>query len=556
MILTNGKLAQKYRDENLWGTATLDGLVHQWAKENPHGTALVDLDQHLTWLELDQTINAYATHFLAQNLEPDDVVAVQLDNSVEMPIILLAIMRANLIATPLPPLWRHHEIITALSQVAPKAVVTKSRIGDVDHGMMMCEVAMKLFSIRLVMAFGDNVPDGVMDINEIAHTPTDNLDNIQTDRANPADHVATMCWWTDTDILPRPVARSHNHWIAASLPIVLEAQITGDEAILSAQYLTGLGSIATVIGPWLLSGSKLVLHQPFNEQTYQEICKAENATLAIIPAPVTDNLRDLYRDTDIRALICIWSDIYRARQDRLDGLNDPDLPVIDVCLLAEAALYVCKRDNINTLAQLPVGAYRQKLENGEELEFLETRIKGGIQHAGAKAPMLGGELLVRGPMVPSDSFGPAKQRAFKADPSFARPENDDNKLSDNFCPTGIVCAVSGTNPPMIEPVSADSAMANIGGLSVSLADLDQCVNRIDSIQDAAVFCVKDNLLGNRIYGAFVPEPGKALSLADVQRRLLEDGLARYKIPEKLIEVAIIPRLSDGTPDRDQLQDEM
>ncbi|MBZ0218563.1 MAG: acyl--CoA ligase [Fimbriimonadaceae bacterium] len=556
MILSNAKTAQKYRDHGLWGTVTLDGLARRWGREFPDRVALTDSNVRMTWREFDTAINAYAKHFLSQGLETDDVIAIQLDNSVAMPVILLAIMRANLIAAPLPPLWRHHDLTKALNQITPKAIVTRARIGEENHALMMCDVAMNLFSVRLIMAFGENIPDGVMDINDVEDDQAEKLTDMRPARANPADHVATMCWWSDTDPLPRPVARCHNQWISASMPTLLEAQITASDTILSAQYLTGLGAIATVLGPWLLSGAKLVLHEPFDEHDYLELCNAENATHAVIPAPISDSLQGLYSATNVKSLVCIWPDIRRARQARLDGLAKWTIPVVDVCPLAEAALYAKRRDDTHNLGQLPVGLYQLQLANGEHLDFFETRIKGGIQHAGAKAPLLGGELLVRGPMVPGDGFGPAKQRAFKADPSLANRGDLGAGAVDGFVATGITCAISGTNPPMIEPVTSDLTVAMVGGLGVSLTDIDQCFSKIESIQEAAAFCVKDKLLGHRIYGAYVPQPGQVLSVADIQMRLRQDGIASYKIPEKFIEVAAIPRHDDGSPNRDLLQDEI
>ena len=557
MILINRNLADHYRDESLWGTVTLDGLVKRWALEMPDKEALALDSCSLTWLELDAAINACARRLLSLGLESDDVVAIQLDNSVESPIAILAVFRANMIAAPIPPLWRHHEITGALSQITPKAIITRTQIGAHEHGLMMRDVALEIFTVRQILAFGEDVPDGLMDINDIFDEQHEEISASRGNRASPADHIATMCWWTEADPLPRPVARCHNHWISAAMPTLLEAQVTSDDVILSAQYLTGLGSIATVLGPWLLSGCKLVLHKPFEIEKFAEQCVSQDASLVVLPAPLSEVMSELFSVTNVRSAVCIWPDLNRARMARVDGLGDWSIPVVDVCLLGEAALCVHKRGSDHTLGQMPVGTHGHALPDGGKLDYLETRIKGGIQHASSKAPILGGEILVRGPMVPSEGFGPAKKRAFKAEFTKSHATLTDSALSaDEFMATGINCAISGTSPPMIEPVSPEQGIVTVGGMAVSLADLDLCYNTIDNVDDAAAFSVKDNLLGNRIYGAFVPKPGAPLMPTEIQSYLRQHGIASYKIPEKLIEVSSIPRRDDGSPDRERLQDEM
>ncbi len=557
MILTNREMVEKYRADKVWGAITLDALVARWARESPERTALADRDYSLTWAEVETSINAYANYFRSLGLENDDVVAVQLDNSVAMPVVFLALLRANLIVAPVPPLWRNLELTKALSQIAPKAIITKTQIGNQNCALMMRDVATEIFSVSHILAFGENIPDGVIDLNDVLNQDDDELTGEAEKRADAADHVATMCWWTDSDPVPRPVARSHNHWIAASMPTLLEAQISADDIILSAQYLSGLAGIATVLGPWLLSGAKLVLHETFDLEKFATQCVTENASVVILPSPLSEILCELFTVTQVRRAVCIWPNLDRARQARLGGLGAWEIPVVDVCMMGEAALFAVKRSTEHLLGQIPVGPITLPLPGNEKLSFLETRIKGGIQHAGAKAPILGGEILVRGPMVPGEKFGPATRRAFKAASVLTKTGVDDSgSSSDAFTSTGIHCAISGTNPPMIEPVAKDPDMATIGGLGVSLIDLDECYNNIASVHDAAAFCVNDKLLGSRVYCAFVPEPGQTLSHNDIQQRLREDGLAFYKIPEKLIEVATIPRHDDGTPDRERLLDEM
>ena len=124
--------------------ATLDDLFRRAAAAWPDALALVDPPdrpsftdgpvRRLTYAEADRAISALAARLRGFGLPTDSVVAIQLPNTVESVIALLAVMRAGLIAAPLPLLWRHADAAAALSRVAARALIGCQRIGDTVHG--------------------------------------------------------------------------------------------------------------------------------------------------------------------------------------------------------------------------------------------------------------------------------------------------------------------------------------------------------------------------------------------------------------------------------------
>ncbi|MGB9367201.1 MAG: AMP-binding protein, partial [Xanthobacteraceae bacterium] len=92
--------------------ATLDDLFRRAAVARPDALALLDPPdrpsitdgpvRRLTYAEADRAISALAARLRGFGLPTDSVVAIQLANTVESVIALLAVMRAGLIAAPLP----------------------------------------------------------------------------------------------------------------------------------------------------------------------------------------------------------------------------------------------------------------------------------------------------------------------------------------------------------------------------------------------------------------------------------------------------------------------
>ena len=77
---------------------------------------------------------------------------MQLANTVDSVITLLGVLRAGMIAAPLPLLWREQEMIDALGRIGAKAIVTSSRIGADAQAEIAMELAAELFPIRYIAA--------------------------------------------------------------------------------------------------------------------------------------------------------------------------------------------------------------------------------------------------------------------------------------------------------------------------------------------------------------------------------------------------------------------
>ena len=151
---------------------TLDDLFRRAAARRPDAIALADPPnresftdgppRRLTYAEADRIVSAIASRLRTLGLQTDAVVGIQLPNTVESVLTILGVLRAGMIAVPLPLLWRRADAAVALGRLGAKAIVTASRIGDFDACAMAMQVAADVFPIRHVCGFGQNLPDGVI----------------------------------------------------------------------------------------------------------------------------------------------------------------------------------------------------------------------------------------------------------------------------------------------------------------------------------------------------------------------------------------------------------
>ena len=157
--------------------ATLDDLFRRAGVRSPDALALVDppnrcdfthgAPRKLTYAEADRVISALAARLLSLGLKTDAVVAIQLANTVESVIALLGVLRAGMIAAPLPLLWQQQDIVAALRGIGVKAIIACGRAGAQHPAKAAMLAAAELFPIRHVCAFGEDLPDGVVPLDGV-----------------------------------------------------------------------------------------------------------------------------------------------------------------------------------------------------------------------------------------------------------------------------------------------------------------------------------------------------------------------------------------------------
>lgn len=293
---------------------TLDDLFRRAGVRHSGAPALADPPNRaaftdgaprvLTYAQADRAISAMAAKLRGLSLPADAVVALQLPNTVEAVIGLLGVLRAGMIAAPLPLLWRRREIVEALGRVSAKAIVTCARVGAAAHTDIAMQAAAALFPIRHVGAFGDDLPDGVAPLDGIFAQSQPPAAHPYVRTGNPAAHVAVMTFDTVAYGI-EPVARTHAQLIAAGLAVSTAGAVPNDARILSTIPPGSFAGIAVTVLPWLLSGGALSLHHAFHPQTFAAQCRAQDAV--VLPGPMLDPLEQAgHLGGHLRSILSVW----------------------------------------------------------------------------------------------------------------------------------------------------------------------------------------------------------------------------------------------------------
>ena len=156
---------------------TLDDMFRRAMMRHPDLPALVDPQNRgsftdgparsMTYTQADAMISAIALRLRRLGLSTDSVIGIQLPNTIENILTILGVLRAGMIAAPLPLLWRQADSIAALSRVGVKALITCGRIGNADHGRLAMDVAAEIFPIRYVCGYGAETADGIIPFDDL-----------------------------------------------------------------------------------------------------------------------------------------------------------------------------------------------------------------------------------------------------------------------------------------------------------------------------------------------------------------------------------------------------
>lgn len=461
---------------------TLDGLFRRGLARQSDAPALIDppdkrritgqLPQQLSFAEADRAIAALATHFAAA-LPANSVIAVQLPNTVEFFLTVLAAHRAGLAVALLPQLWRQAEVTVALNRTGARAIVTHARIDGISHADLAMNAAAEAFSIRHVFGFGGGLPSGMVSLDAVMQHGTTH--------GTPATQDARRVAIISFDVTPqgfRAVPRSHLHVIAGGLAVLLESALPQSPRILSAIAPSSFAGLVSSLVLWLLSGGTLALHHPFDGDLLEQQLNAQRCEVLVAPAPLTLRLAEagiVARHPALRQVIGLWRAPEQVASSPLWPAGRAALT--DIYLFGEVGLFGARR--------LPDGAAALIMPGVPAA----PRDAAGASPAGEILITAAGTLALRGPMVPAAAYAP--------DPSPPRelPTLPIDAIDTLYAAridrsTGAVCI---TAPPV--------GIMAVGGYRFLAQDLQEWARRLG--QGALLTALPDRLSGFRLAGRAV-----------------------------------------------------
>jgi len=549
MKLASAQTIATYKSAGWWGEDTFYDLFARVAEKQPGAPAAVDppdrnaflgdAQRRLSWGELSDLAERYAAVFAGAGLKRSDPIVMQCPNIVEALAVYLAAAKLGVIVSPLPVQYAGFELNYVVKAIKPKAMVAGSRFKDRKLAAACRDASGGKIP---VFAIGpDASQKGLSDLNAAAARVSlkkgpFGLFGPATQRAGGADDCFTIAWTSGTTGTPKGVPRSHNHWLAIAPATFDGMALKKGERLLNPFPLTNMAAIGGMFASWLLTEGVLVLHHPFELPVFLGQIVEEQITATIAPPAVLTLLLKqdgLLEKFDLSKLRVIGSGSAPLSEFMVAGWKDRGVEIVNLFGSNEGVSLVTGPNEAPDPARRaswfprfgrPGADFSNRMHQRVQTKLVSLETGQPVDAPGEE-----GELRVKGPAVFEGYWG---------DTGEARSEVFDEE---GFFRSGDLFMIAQEDENFLVFKGRAKDIIIRGGVNISAAELDTLLEGHPQLEEAAVFGMPDEVMGERVCVAAKPKNGETVTLEDITAFLLEKDIAKYKLPERLLIVDSLPR---------------
>lgn len=510
------EFAKRYVHEGWWKAGTFASLARDVADADRR-VAVATRHDTLTYAQLDERADRLAAGLLDIGLRHDDRVVVQLPNTPDIVVCLVAMFRIGVIPVLALPSHRTSELAHLVEQSGAAALVVPDLNQLVDHRDLAEQVRRKVPALRHILVAGEAGP--FMSLAEIATDPRD------VAGPNPHD-VALMLLSGGTTGRPKLIPRTHRDYLlqARETARALDFDASGAYlAALPAAHNAALGCPG-VLGALSLGARVVLASAPSPDEVFPLIQEHRVTLTTLMPV-----------------FLPVWAEIASSR-----GIRLPDLTIevggapLDPAVardaeerlgstitrwfgISEGVLSFTRPDEPDELRLVTDGT---PLLPADEIRVVDDELVDVAQGDP-------GELLLRGPYTLQGYFG--------------IPRSAEDFTDDGFFRTGD--AVRRGPAGHLTYEGRLTAVINRGGEKVPSEEIEAFLELHPGVDVVGVAPIPDSSLGEKICAFIVPADGAAPTLREIREFLAHEGLAEFKRPDRLVLVDHIERTEIGKINR-------
>ena len=534
-----------FREKGWWGNDTVSSLFDTAVQASGDNEALRDAPDRrahsfgapkcYSYNELDAAVWSLACELFDLGIRRDDIVVLQLPNIAEIIIAYLALDRLGAIVSPVPVQYGRYELGYIAKALTPKAYISTASF---KNESFTCAHQASFSDDTLILAFGDQEPESA----QLIGTATADIEALDTCQAYVSSHGAgaddiyTICWTSGTTGRPKGVPRSHNHWINAMIACEDSVALEDGETMLNPFPFVNMASIGGFLYLWLKKQARMILHHPFDPQVFLSQLSSEGVAYTVAPPAVLTKLAqtpEMLKAYDLSKLRYILSGSAPLAPAMIKTFKDVlDINVINVFGSNEGTTISSCPHDMPDPEERALFFPRYGTEGFEWSNRIAARMRTKLCDAETGTPVtvpgVSGELYVAGPAIFDGYYQSSSDNA----------EVFDN---DGFFRTGDLFEIAGDKQEFYRFVGRCKDLIVRGGMNISPEELDTLLGGHPAIAEAAVVGYPDETLSERVAVVAVPKAGQHLSLKGINDFLLEQGLAKFKLPEKLAVTDALPR---------------
>jgi 2,3-dihydroxybenzoate-AMP ligase len=519
------EVAARYQRMGYWRGETLYALLRRTAQLNPDRIALVAKDSRWTYAELDAWIDRRAAGLAEYGITSGDRVVVQLPTVAEFVVMYFALLRIGACPVFCLPTYRSVEVGHLCRIAEPVAYVIPDVHLGFDYRVLATAIRRQCPSLRHVFVAGD-AGEHIALADVVAPSR-------EFPEPDPGD-VAFFLLSGGTTALPKLIPRTHDDY---GYQIRTSAQICG--LTLDSVYLVVLPiefnfpwGCPGVLGTFTVGGTVVLALESATDDHFALIEQEEVTITSLVPSMVHLWLEEIqYSTRDLSSLALLQVGGAPLHHDLAKQIT----PALGCALqqvygMAEGLLCFTRPDDPPDTILTTQG---RPLSDADELLVVDANDRE--LSVGAV-----GELLTRGPYTARGYYRGAEH-------------NTTAFTTDGYYRTGDLVRVLADRGVIVEGRSKDVIIR--GGDKVCAPEVENYLLGHPGVRQVAVIAVPDPVLGECSCACVVPGD-TTISLAQLRRALQEQGIADYKLPDRLEIVSQLPVTGLGKVDKKSLASQL
>ncbi|EIG1357030.1 medium-chain fatty-acid--CoA ligase [Escherichia coli] len=510
-----------YRQQGLWGDASLADYWQQTARAMPDKIAVVDNHgASYTYSALDHAASCLANWMLAKGIESGDRIAFQLPGWCEFTVIYLACLKIGAVSVPLLPSWREAELVWVLNKCQAKMFFAPTLFKQTRPVDLILPLQNQLPQLQQIVGVDKLAPaTSSLSLSQIIadNTPLTTAITVH------GDELAAVLFTSGTEGLPKGVMLTHNNILASERAYCARLNLTWQDVFMMPAPLGhATGFLHGVTAPFLI-GARSVLLDIFTPAACLALLEQQRCTCMLGATPFVYDLLNLLekQPADLSALrffLCGGTTIPKkvARECQQRGIK----------LLS---VYGSTESSPHAVVNLDDPLSRFMHTDGYAAAGVEIKVVDDARKT--LPPGYEGEEASRGPNVFMGYFDEPELTARALD-------------EEGWYYSGDLCRMDEAGYIKITGRKKDIIVR--GGENISSREVEDILLQHPKIHDACVVAMPDERLGERSCAYVVLKaPHHSLSLEEVVAFFSRKRVAKYKYPEHIVVIEKLPRTASG-----------
>ncbi|EEY5089794.1 medium-chain fatty-acid--CoA ligase [Escherichia coli] len=510
-----------YRQQGLWGDASLADYWQQTARAMPDKIAVVDNHgASYTYSALDHAASCLANWMLAKGIESGARIAFQLPGWCEFTVIYLACLKIGAVSVPLLPSWREAELVWVLNKCQAKMFFAPTLFKQTRPVDLILPLQNQLPQLQQIVGVDKLAPaTSSLSLSQIIADNTPLTTAITTH----GDELAAVLFTSGTEGLPKGVMLTHNNILASERAYCARLNLTWQDVFMMPAPLGhATGFLHGVTAPFLI-GARSVLLDIFTPDACLALLEQQRCTCMLGATPFVYDLLNLLekQPADLSALrffLCGGTTIPKkvARECQQRGIK----------LLS---VYGSTESSPHAVVNLDDPLSRFMHTDGYAAAGVEIKVVDDARKT--LPPGCKGEEASRGPNVFMGYFDEPELTARALD-------------EEGWYYSGDLCRMDEAGYIKITGRKKDIIVR--GGENISSREVEDILLQHPKIHDACVVAMPDERLGERSCAYVVLKaPHHSLSLEEVVAFFSRKRVAKYKYPEHIVVIEKLPRTASG-----------